>query len=247
MKAGVFLWGTAWMPQVGHGAPDPYSHQFPPETYAATLLDLLEWSKLADQAGFDSFWVTEHHFQREGYQVVPNVLMLSTVMAQYTRHLKFGAMVHPIPTWHPLRFAEDFAIADILTGGRLIFGAGRGSVDREARVFGSAVSRAEDQANARNRKLFEEQMQIIKLAWSGQPFTHRGAAYRIPPDGLTATGTADGAPFDKLTVIPAPIHPVQIWQALNSKDTAADPEEWRKPRCPRRAATRRARLHPNQR
>src|SRR5262249_25139660 len=139
------------------------------------------------------------------YQVVPNVLMLSTVMAQHTRHLKFGAMVHPIPTWHPLRFAEDFAIADVLTGGRLIFGAGRGSVDREARVFGSAVSRAEDQANAENRRLFEEQMQIIKQAWLCQPFSHRGTAFNFPPDGATITGTSDGAPFDKLTVIPAPI------------------------------------------
>ena len=44
------------MPEVGHGAPDPYSHHFPPETYAPTLLDLLEWAKVADRSGFDSFW-----------------------------------------------------------------------------------------------------------------------------------------------------------------------------------------------
>src|SRR5260221_4692491 len=115
VKVGLFFWGTVWMAEAGHGAPDPYSHQFPPEAYAGAFYDLLEWAKLADQAGFESFWVTEHHFQREGYQVVPNVLLTSAVMAQHTRHLRFGAMVHPIPTWHPLRFAEDFAIADILT------------------------------------------------------------------------------------------------------------------------------------
>jgi alkanesulfonate monooxygenase SsuD/methylene tetrahydromethanopterin reductase-like flavin-dependent oxidoreductase (luciferase family) len=164
--------------------------------------------------------MTEHHFQREGYQVVPNVLMASVALAQHTQKLRFGALVHPLPTWHPLRFAEDFAMADILTGGRMIFGTGRGSVDREARVFGTAVSRADDADNARNRSQYEEQMEIIRLAWSQPSFSFHGNFYDIPPAGITNTGTAAGAAFDRITLVPRPTHPVEIWQALNSTSTA---------------------------
>src|SRR6266511_1162621 len=220
MKAGVFCWGTASMSEVGLGGSDPYGHLFSPEVYAQIYPDLLEWAKIADQGGLDSFWVTEHHFQRGGYQIITNVLMLGAVLAQHTQKLRFGAMVHPLPTWHPLRFAEDFAIADIMSGGRMIFGTGRGSVDREARVFGSMVSRAEDAANAQNRSQFEEQMEIIKLAWSQPSFSYRGSFYEIPPPGVTNTGTPDGQPFDQVTLVPRPTHPVEIWEALNSESTA---------------------------
>src|SRR5260221_12631286 len=64
-------------------------------------------------------------------------------------------------------------------------------------------------------------MDVIRKAWSMQPFSHQGNAYHIPPEGATVTGTPEGAPYDQVTVIPAPIHRVEIWQALNSKDTAA--------------------------
>ena len=220
MRVGLLFWGTVDMPDAGSDGPDPYSRRFRADGYAAPYDHLLEWAKIADQAGFDSFWATEHHFQREGYQIIPNVLMLGAVLAQHTQKLRFGAMVHPLPTWHPLRFAEDFAIADIMSGGRMIFGTGRGSVDREARVFGSMVSRAEDAANAQNRSQFEEQMEIIKLAWSQPSFSYRGSFYEIPPPGVTNTGTPDGQPFDQVTLVPRPTHPVEIWQALNSESTA---------------------------
>jgi alkanesulfonate monooxygenase SsuD/methylene tetrahydromethanopterin reductase-like flavin-dependent oxidoreductase (luciferase family) len=208
------------MPEVGIGGPDPYRRRFDPETYAQCYFNFLERAKLADQAGFSSFWTTEHHFQREGYETVPNVLMLGVWLAQHTSHLKFGAMVHPIPTWHPLRFAEDFAIADIMTNGRMIFGAGRGSVGREAEVFGASFGRRGDSGDQANRLQFEEQMDIMKLAWSGEDFSYRGQVYEIPPEGITETGTAEGKAFDKLTVLPIPTHPVEIWQALNSPATA---------------------------
>jgi alkanesulfonate monooxygenase SsuD/methylene tetrahydromethanopterin reductase-like flavin-dependent oxidoreductase (luciferase family) len=220
IKVGLMFWASAAMSDVGIDGPDPYGRLFTPETYAGIYPDLIEWAKLSDQGGIESFWITEHHFQREGYQVVPNVLMTGTVLAQHTQKLRFGAMVHPLPTWHPLRFAEDFALADILTGGRMIFGTGRGSVDREARIFGAGVSRVEDATNARNRSQFEEQMEIIKLAWSQPSFSFHGDFYDIPPAGVTNTGTAAGAAFDRITLVPRPTHPVEIWQAYNSTGTA---------------------------
>ena len=81
---------------------------------------------LMDDLGYHSLWMAEHHFQREGYECIPNVIMLSTHLAAKTKHLKFGCGFNIVPMWHPLRLAEDYAMADILTGGRMIFGVGRG-------------------------------------------------------------------------------------------------------------------------
>ena len=90
--------------------------------------------------GYDILWLAEHHFQREGYECIPNLLMLSLWLAQYTTKLKFGCGFNVLPVWHPLRLAEDFAMADILTGGRVIFGIGRGYHTREVETFGAPIS-----------------------------------------------------------------------------------------------------------
>ena len=65
--------------------------------------------------------------------------MLSTHLAAKTKHLKFGCGFNIVPMWHPLRLAEDYAMADILTGGRMIFGVGRGYHSREVETFGAPV------------------------------------------------------------------------------------------------------------
>ena len=59
--------------------------------------------------GYDTLWMAEHHFQREGYACIPNLLMLSLWLAQFTQTLKFGCGLNVLPMWHPLRLAEDFA------------------------------------------------------------------------------------------------------------------------------------------
>ena len=109
--------------------------------------------------GYDILWMAEHHFQREGYECIPNLLMLSLWLAQYTTRLKFGCGFNVLPMWHPLRLAEDFAMADILTGGRVIFGIGRGYHTREVETFGAPMQDADA-----NRELFEEQFEIIMKA-----------------------------------------------------------------------------------
>ena len=79
-----------------------------------------------EELGYDTFWSAEHHFQREGYECIPNLLLLYVHLAHLTKNIKFGCGFNINPMWHPLRLAEDYATADILTGGRVVFGVGRG-------------------------------------------------------------------------------------------------------------------------
>jgi alkanesulfonate monooxygenase SsuD/methylene tetrahydromethanopterin reductase-like flavin-dependent oxidoreductase (luciferase family) len=109
--------------------------------------------------------------------------------------------------WHPLRRAEDFATADILTGGRTIFGVGRGYHTREVETFGAPMSSQEA-----NRELFEEQVEIIFKALNEESFSHRGKHYTLPP-----RDPYRGHELEKLTLVPRPIHrPVECWQPIVS-------------------------------
>ena len=126
--------------------------------------------------GYDILWMAEHHFQREGYECIPNLLMLSLWLAQYTTRLKFGCGFNVLPMWHPLRLAEDFAMADILTGGRVVFGVGRGYHTREVETFGAPMQDADA-----NRELFEEQFEIVMQAFNEASFSHQGKHYTLPP------------------------------------------------------------------
>ena len=85
------------------------------------------------------------------------------------------------PMWHPLRLAEDFAMADILTGGRVVFGVGRGYHTREVETFAAPLL---DQAA--NRDLFEEQVAVIFKAFNERPFSHHGKYYDLPRACRTA-------------------------------------------------------------
>ena len=154
-----------------------------------------------------SLWMAEHHFQREGYECIPNVIMLSTHLAAKTKHLKFGCGFNIVPMWHPLRLAEDYAMADILTGGRMIFGVGRGYHSREVETFGAPVI-----DNDANRELFEEQIEIILKAFNSDSFSHHGKNYTIP-----AQVPYRGYDLENITLVPRPITlPVETWQPVVS-------------------------------
>ena len=112
--------------------------------------------------------------------------------------------------WHPLRLAEDFSLADILTGGRMIFGIGLGYQSREVETFGSPLI---DQDA--NRELFEEQVEIILKAFHQESFSHHGKHYQIPPDVPYR-----GYQLKDITLVPRPAHlPVDIWQPMTSGRT----------------------------
>ena len=93
-------------------------------------------------------------------------------------------MFNVVPQWHPLRLAEDFALADVLTGGRMEFGVGRGTVPREAWALGTVVASGDNEMSAEhdriNREVFEEAMEVIKLAWSAGALRLPRQALRVP-------------------------------------------------------------------
>ena len=164
--------------------------------------------QLMDRLGYDTFWGAEHHFQREGYEVIPNILMFNLHLAHVTKNIRLGCGFNITPMWHPLRLAEDFAFADILSGGRLVFGVGRGYHTREVEVFGSPLRDQEA-----NMDLFEEQVSIIMKAFHEESFSHQGKHYQIPPEGIPYRGYE----LKDITLVPRPLRqPVECWQPIQS-------------------------------
>ena len=162
-----------------------------------------------DELGFDTFWAAEHHFQREGYECIPNLLMMYVHLAHLTKNLKFGCGFNVNPMWHPLRLAEDYAAADILTKGRVIFGVGRGYHSREVDTFGVPSTLTD---NDTNREIFEEQVEIIMKAFNEESFSHEGKHYKLPPEVPYR-----GYTLKELTLVPRPLNlPVQTYQPLVS-------------------------------
>src|SRR5262245_31731074 len=160
-----------------------------------------------DDLGYYCLWTAEHHFQREGYEVFPNLIQLGLWLATQTRQLKFGCAFNILPMWHPVRMAEDYAMADIVTGGRLIMGVGRGYHTREVESLGAPLL---DQAA--NRELFEEQFEVMMKCFNEEAFTHRGKHYTIPPDIKYR-----GYDLKEVTCVPRPIHrPVEVWMPIAS-------------------------------
>src|SRR6478672_8901863 len=160
-------------------------------------------AKAMDRLGFDTLWFAEHHFQREGYECIPNILMLAVHLSHLTERLRFGCGFNIAPMWHPLRLAEDFAVADILTNGRVRMGVGRGYHTREVETFGAPML-DQDQ----NRELFEEQVEVMVKAFNNESFSHKGKHYTLPP-GVPYRGYE----LEELTLVPRPrTVPVEIWQ-----------------------------------
>lgn len=176
--------------------------------YLATVFQKAEvMAQTMDRLGFDDFWMAEHHFQHEGYECIPNILQLAVHLAHVTSKIKVGCGFNVTPMWHPLRLAEDYATADILTGGRVIFGVGRGYHTREVEVFGAPMLDADA-----NRDMFEEQVDIIFKAFNEESFSHRGNYYNIP-----AQVPYRGYELEKITLVPRPVNlPVECWQPIVS-------------------------------
>ncbi len=162
-------------------------------------------AKALDENGFDTMWMAEHHFQPEGYECIPNLIMLNVHLAHLTKNLKFGCGFNIATMWHPLRLAEDFATADILTKGRVIFGVGRGYHTREVETFGSDIT---DQTA--NREQFEEAVEVIFKAFNNESFSHKGKYYTLPPEVPYR-----GYTLKELTLVPRPATlPVECWQPI---------------------------------
>ena len=164
-------------------------------------------AQLMDDLGYYALWTAEHHFQHEGYECFPNLVQLSLWLATQTRRLKLGCAFNVLPMWHPVRLAEDYAMADIVTDGRVIMGVGRGYHSREVESFGAPVI---DQAA--NRELFEEQVDLLLKCFNEESFSHHGKQYDVPPPVEYR-----GYQMREVTCVPRPKYlPVEMWMPIAS-------------------------------
>ncbi|HEY1796139.1 MAG TPA: LLM class flavin-dependent oxidoreductase [Stellaceae bacterium] len=194
-------------PDHGQDATPANERRFSNDELAGVFEKTEAIAKTMDGLGFDMLWLAEHHFQYEGYECLPNILMIAVHLAHLTEKLRIGCGFNIAPMWHPLRLAEDFAVADIMTKGRCVFGVGRGYHTREVETFGAPML---DQ-NA-NRELFEEQVEICFKAFNNASFSHKGKHYTLPPEVPYR-----GYQLKELTLVPRPVHlPVECWQPIVS-------------------------------
>src|SRR5213596_1016434 len=198
--------GHVDLPDMGQGATPANERRYPNEHLATVFEKTEAVARAMDDLGYHAIWLAEHHFQHEGYECLPNILMVAVHLAHVTARIQIGCGFNITPMWHPLRLAEDFATADILTGGRVTFGVGRGYHTREVDTFGSPLL---DQAA--NRELFEEQVEIIFKAFNNAAFSHDGKRDTIP-----ARVPYRGYDLKDLTLVPRPVHPVECWQPIQS-------------------------------
>ena len=131
----------------------------------------LEQVEAADALGFDTAWLTEHHFRPFG-GMLPNAAVLLAALAQRTRRIRLGPAVIVFPLQHPLRIAEDVAMLDLLSQGRIDLGAGRGMATAEYEVFGADAATADARMH--------EQLELVQAAWTQRPFTWQGQFYQFP-------------------------------------------------------------------
>ncbi|HEY2617579.1 MAG TPA: LLM class flavin-dependent oxidoreductase [Acetobacteraceae bacterium] len=204
--------GHVDLDNVGYGGTPINDRRYSNEHLATALEKAQSMAVLMDGLGYNAFWMAEHHFQREGTECIPNVLLMALHLTHVTKNLKIGCGFNITPMWHPLRLAEDYAMADILSNGRVIFGLGRGYHTREVETFGSPLT---DQAA--NRELYEEQTDIIFKAFNNDSFSHQGKHYTLPPEVPYR-----GYTLKELTLVPRPMRlPVETWQPIQSGSARA--------------------------
>ena len=219
MRVDTNFFCTVPMPDAGVDSITPTSRRFDNDAVIECYRNLVEWARTADSLGFDTMWLTEHHFQYEGYEVLPNLILFGQHLASQTKDLRLGQLFNVVPQWNPLRLAEDFAIADIITGGRMEFGVGRGTVPREAWPLGTVVASGDNDMSAEhdkiNRQIFEESLEIIKRAWTNERFSFKGEHFTLPADDIPDRGSN----VDDLTLIPRPQRSIDIFQPVTSPET----------------------------
>lgn len=163
-----------------------------PTSLADVYAQTLEQIALLDRCGLDLVWFSEHHFVEDGY--LPSFVPVAGAAAAVTSRMRISTDVALLPFAHPIRLAEDLAVLDQLSGGRMELGAGLGYAPHEFAGFGFPVSR--------RVSLTEECLEVLKLAWSGERFSFAGKRYS----------------FDEVRVTPDPIQPggPPLWLAATS-------------------------------
>src|SRR5690349_2418220 len=139
-----------------------WSRRIPLATVYERALSRIE---IMDQTGYDGVWLAEHHFNT--YSVCPSINVMATHVAARTRTLRIGMAVSLAAFYHPLRLAEEVAMVDVLSGGRVNWGAGRGFDRKEFSAFNVPVAESADR--------FRECVEIVLAAWRQERLTYHGA------------------------------------------------------------------------
>ncbi len=157
---------------------------------------ILDQIALAEELGWDCFWFTEHHFALYGGPE-PNPAVFLAAAAARTSKIHLGSAISILPLHHPITIAEDYAMVDVLSRGRLEFGMGLGNTPSDFNVFG--VPR--DEARAR----FEEEAEIIAEAWGKDRFSYKGQFFN----------------FNDVTIYPRPVQQPspRMWVAGHSPES----------------------------
>jgi alkanesulfonate monooxygenase SsuD/methylene tetrahydromethanopterin reductase-like flavin-dependent oxidoreductase (luciferase family) len=158
--------------------------------------DILAQIELGDRLGFDTVWLGELHFGRSS-SILACPLMVLAAAAQRTRHIRLGTAVSLLPLHSPVKMAEEAATADILSGGRLEFGVGRGTAPIHYTGYNVPMEES--------RERFEEALTVIREAWTHERLSYHGKYFHA----------------EDLAVVPKPVqkpHP-PIRLAANSPDT----------------------------
>jgi alkanesulfonate monooxygenase SsuD/methylene tetrahydromethanopterin reductase-like flavin-dependent oxidoreductase (luciferase family) len=160
MKFGIFVFGDNH-PDLGRSN----------QKYYEEVLTMAEW---AEELGFDSFWLGEHHFYWYGTCVSPP--MIIAALGQRTKRIRLGPAISVLPFHHPLVVAEEYGLADNLCGGRLNFAIGSGFSPVEYKTFGMSMEEA--------RERYWESFDVILKAWRQEEFSHKGKYYQIENGSL---------------------------------------------------------------
>jgi alkanesulfonate monooxygenase SsuD/methylene tetrahydromethanopterin reductase-like flavin-dependent oxidoreductase (luciferase family) len=131
--------------------------------------ELLGHAELAEELGYDAYWIAEHHFHE--YGVVPNPAAFLAAIAAHTERLRVGPAVSVLPFRDPVQVAEDYAMLDQLSGGRLNMGVGSGYLPHEFAGFGVS--------GQTKRARFDEALGLIRRLWRGEKVPFEGAHYRV--------------------------------------------------------------------
>ena len=164
--------------------------------FAGYFQEILDEVQLAEDLGFECYWFTEHHFLLYGGPICNPAVFISAAAAR-TKRIKLGTAISILPLRHPLQTAEDYAMADAISGGRLEFGVGRGNVQLDYDVYGI------DRQESRGR--FEEAVEAITGVWSSDKYSHHGKYWDFEDVGV----------YPKPSQRPYP----NIWVAGNSPES----------------------------
>jgi alkanesulfonate monooxygenase SsuD/methylene tetrahydromethanopterin reductase-like flavin-dependent oxidoreductase (luciferase family) len=170
------------------------------------LREAIVEAQVAEESGFDSCLFSEHHQQEDCY--IPNVILMAGMVGVATKKIKVGTCVTLIPLWHPVHVAEDAAIVDQITGGRMILSVGVGYQERDFSAFGLSIKERAGRS--------EEGVEVLKKCWEQERFSHHGKFYNLDDVMITPK------PFQK----PRPPIWMAAWSDVGLKRVARISDGW---------------------